>query len=711
MKEKIYIGVAWPYANGSLHLGHMAGCYLPADIFARYNRMKGKDVLMVSGSDEHGTPITISAENEKTTPRAIVDRYNAEHNEDLKHFGISFDLFTRTTTENHEKVVQDVFLTLYEKGHIYKKNVDAFYCNNCNRFLPDRYIEGTCLHCGNEKARGDQCDECGKILDPLELLDVKCKICGSTPEVKTSDHLFLALSKFEQKLLDWMEDKKHWKSSVLKFTQNWLKNGLEDRAITRDMKWGIKVPVEGFEGKRIYVWFDAVTGYLSASKEWSQNLGNPNKWEEWWKNKQAKHYYFLAKDNIPFHSLIWPSMLMGYDDSLNLPYDIPANEYLCLKGEQFSKSRGLGIFVSNVLEKFDADAVRYYLSINMPENKDSNWLWDDFVAKNNDELVGTYGNFIHRVVTFTQKNFGEIPDQGTLDDLDNQAIKKIEEISKEASDALEKCRFKQGLRAVMSLAQFGNFYFDQKQPWALIKSDKDKCGTVLHICLKLANALAVFMAPYLPFSSDKIWNALGHKNSVHLASWDDALSDLIVGHPLEKPKPIFKKLLLEDFVTEADPFSKLDLRVAKVIDAKDHPQADKLYMLQVDLGALGKKVLVAGMKPYYTKEEITGKNIVIVVNLKPATIRGVKSNGMLLAASDGSGVVSLLSPEDASPGSEVFIEGIPREPVGVLEFDDFKQVALIVNEKQEATYQGKTLQSEKGKIISDKEVKKGAKIS
>jgi len=711
MREKIYIGVAWPYANGSLHLGHMAGCYLPADIFARYNRMKGKDVLMVSGSDEHGTPITISAEKEKTTPQAIVDRYNAEHNENLKHLGISFDLFTRTTTENHEKVVQDVFLTLYKKGHIYKKTVDAFYCKKCNRFLPDRYIEGICPCCGNEKARGDQCDECGKILDSLELMDVKCKICGSTPESRASNHLFLALSKFEQKLLDWMEDKKHWKSSVLKFTQNWLKNGLEDRAITRDMEWGIKVPVDGFEDKRIYVWFDAVTGYLSASKEWSQNLGNPNKWEEWWKNNKAKHYYFLAKDNIPFHSLIWPSMLMGYDDSLNLPYDIPANEYLCLKGEQFSKSRGLGIFVTNVLEKFDADPVRYYLSINMPENKDSNWLWDDFVTKNNDELVGTYGNFIHRVVMFTQKNFGKIPIRGTLDNLDKQAIKKIDEAHRQASDALEKCRFKNGLRTVMNLAQFGNFYFDQKQPWVMVKSDREKCGTTLHICLKIASALAIFMAPYLPFSSDRIWTTLGHTNSVHSSSWDDALSDLNVGHPLEKPKPLFKKLLLSDFVIETEPFSKLDLRIGRVIDAKDHPQADKLYMLQVDLGALGKRILVAGMKQYYTKEEITGKNIVVLVNLKPATIRGVKSNGMLLAASDSSGVVSLLSSKDASPGSEIFIEGITREPVSVLEFDDFKQVTLIVNKKQEATYQGKTLQSGKGKIISDKEVKEGAKIS
>jgi len=711
MKEKIYIGVAWPYANGSLHLGHMAGCYLPADIFARYSRLKDKDVLMVSGSDEYGTPITISAENEKITPQIIVDRYNTEHNKDMKHFGISFDLFTRTTTENHEKVVQDVFLTLYNNGYIYKKNMDAFYCNNCNRFLPDRYIEGACPHCSNEKARGDQCDGCGKMLDPLELLDVKCKICGNTPEVKTSDHLFLALSKFEQKLLDWIEGKKHWKPSVLKFTKNWLKNGLEDRAITRDMKWGIKVPVEGFEGKRIYVWFDAVTGYLSASKEWSKNLGSPNKWEEWWKNKQAKHYYFLAKDNIPFHSLIWPSMLMGYDNSLNLPYDIPANEYLCLKGEQFSKSRGLGIFVSNVLEKFDADAVRYYLSINMPENKDSNWLWDDFVAKNNDELVGTYGNFIHRVVMFTQKNFGEIPSQGTLDELDKKAIRKIEEISKETSDNLEKCSFKKGLRSVMNLAQFGNFYFDQKQPWTLLKTDKDKCGTVLHICLKLVNALAIFMAPYLPFSSDKIWSDLGHKDSIHLASWDDALSDLIVGHPLEKPKPIFKKLLLENFLKEIDPFSKLDLRIAKVLDVKDHPQADKLYILQVDLGAFGKRVLVAGVKPHYTKQEIIGKNIVIVVNLKPATIRGVKSNGMLLAASDDSGITSLLSIDNDNPGSEVFIEGMPREPVNVLEFDDFKNVVLTVNEKQEATYQGKILQSKENKIISDKEVKKGARIS
>jgi len=710
MKEKIYIGVAWPYANGSLHLGHIAGCYLPADVFARYSRMKGKDVLMVSGSDEHGTPITITAEKEKTTPQAIVDRYNKEHTENKKQLGISFDLFTRTTTKNHEEVVRDIFLTLYKKKCIYKKSVDAFYCPKCNRFLPDRYIEGKCPNCGDEKARGDQCDECGKLLDPQELLNVKCKICGSTPELKSSEHLFFALNKFEQKLLSWLKDKKYWKSSVLKFTQNWLENGLNDRAITRDMTWGINVPVDGFKDKRIYVWFDAVIGYLSASKEWSQKKGEPNKWKEWWNDKKVKHYYFLAKDNIPFHTLIWPSILMGYDESLNLPYDIPANEYLRLKGEQFSKSRGWAIWVPDILKKFDVDAVRYYLSINMPENKDTNWLWDDFVAKNNDELVGTYGNFVHRVITFTHNNFGKIPEEGKLNDSDKQAIKKIEEACKEVDESIGSCNFKKGLRAAMNLAQFGNVYFDQKKPWELVKTDKERCGTVLHVCLKLVQALAVLMAPYLPYSSDEAWKILGHKESIHTGNWDQALKELKVGTVLEKPKPLFKKLILEEFMLETDPFSKLELRAAKVIDVKDHPQADTLYLMHIDLGAFGKRVIVSGMKPYYTKEELKEKNIIVVVNLKPAKIRGVESKGMLLAAEDKDKIVSLLDPGNANPGTKIFVEGVAHEPVTVLEFDDFKKVEMVIGKGQEAIYKGKSLQSEKGNVVSDKPIKEGAKI-
>jgi len=708
MSDTIFIGVAWPYANGSLHLGHIAGCYLPADIFARYNRLKGRDVLMVSGSDEHGTPITITADAEKTSPQVIVDRYNKEHTENMNQLGISFDLFTRTTTRNHESVVQDVFSTLYKKGHIYKKSIDAYYCENCTRFLPDRYIEGTCPHCHETGARGDQCDSCGKLLDSSELEEVQCKLCGGTPVFQTTEHLFFALSSFESKLLEWIADKKHWKSNVLKFTHNWLKSGLKDRAVTRDLSWGVKVPVTGFEKKRIYVWFDAVIGYFAASKEWSQKKGEPKKWEQWWKNKDARHYYFLAKDNIPFHSIIWPSMLMGYDESLSLPYDIPANEYLCLSGEQFSKSRSVAVWVPDILKQFDADAIRYYLSINMPENKDSNWLWNDFVAKNNDELVGTYGNFVHRVVTFASKNFGSIPKIGNLKKMDEEAIKKIEEAYIEVGNSIDHCKFKKGLRAAMNLAQFGNVYFDQNQPWKLVKTDKKRCGTVLHICLKLVQALAVCTAPYLPFSSETIWEMLGNKDSIK--SWDDAQSELNEGISLEKPKPLFKKLVLEDIIVDSDPFSKLDLRVAKIVEVKDHPQADKLYVLQLDLGSLGRRTIVAGIKPFYTQDELHGKSIIIVSNLKPAKLRGIESKGMLLAAEDDLGVCSLLNPKDATPGSEIIVEGVPREPVSVLELDDFRKVIMIIADDQKAMYDGKPLKSKTDTVVADKKVKKGAKI-
>ena len=401
-------------------------------------------------------------------------------------------------------------------------------------------------------------------------------------------------------------------------------------------------------------------------------------------------------------------MLMGYDESLNLPYDIPANEYLCLSGEQFSKSRSVAIWVPDILKKFDPDAIRYYLSINMPENKDSNWLWNDFVAKNNDELVGTYGNFVHRVITFTQKNFASIPKKGNLKDLDSEALKKIEEAYKDVGDSIGHCNFKKGLRTTMNLAQFGNFYFDQNQPWNLIKNDKERCGSVLHICLKLVQALAVFMAPYLPFSSDIVWKILGNTDSIK--SWDDSLSELKEGTPLEKPVPLFKKLILEDIVEEADPFSKLDLRVAKVIDVEDHPQADKLYVMQLDLGPLGKRTIVAGIKPCYSKEELNGKSIVIVTNLKPAKIRGIESKGMLLATEDEQGVISLLNPKDATLGAEIFVEGIPREPVSVLEFDDFKQAIMTIGDKQEVVYNGKPLKSKNNIVVADRKVKKGANV-
>jgi methionyl-tRNA synthetase len=711
MKELIFIGVAWPYANGSLHLGHMAGCYLPADIFARFCRMNNKNVLMVSGSDEHGTPITITAENENTTPKNIVDRFNKEHTENMKIFGISFDLFTRTTTDNHKEVVQDIFKVLYDKKYIYKKGVESYYCKNCNRFLPDRYIEGTCHNCHYESARGDQCDECGNIHDPQELLEVRCKICGNTPEIRSSDHLFFALSKFESKLIKWIGDKKHWKSSVYKFTKNWLNEGLKDRAITRDMSWGINVPIKGFEDKRIYVWFDAVIGYYSASKEWSNKFSDSNQWLDWWKDKNAKHFYFLAKDNIPFHTLIWPSILMGYDESLNLPYNVPANEYLKIKGEQFSKSKGLGIWVPEILKKFNVDSVRYYLSINMPENKDTNWSWEDFITKNNDELVGTYGNFIHRVFTFAHKNFGKIPKSYKLDDLDKETLNKIKEKSTEIKESINLCNFKKGLRSAMHLAQHGNYYFDQKKPWMLIKTDKQKCSTTLNICFNIVNALAIYMAPYLPFSSQKIWKMLGNNTNISDIKWDDAISKINVDFDLEKPKTLFDKLSIEDYMAEEDLFSNVELRTAKIIDAKEHPDAEKLLILEIEMGKFGQRVIVAGIKNHYSIEELIGKNIVIVANLKPAKIRGIKSNGMLLAATDSEGIVSLLNPNNAPPGSRIFIEGISYKPDNIIEFEKFQQIKMQVDEKQQIVYKNKILKSETGTVKSDKPVKSGSPIS
>jgi methionyl-tRNA synthetase len=709
MNEKIFIGVAWPYANGSLHLGHVAGCYLPADIFARYQRMKGRDVLMVSGSDEHGTPITITAEKEKLSVQDVVDRYNKQHTQNMIDLGISFDLFTRTTTENHASVVQDLFFTLYKKNFIYPKTIDSYFCKNCSRFLPDRYVEGICPHCNTVGARGDQCDACGKLIDSCDLNEVKCKLCGGVPVLEQTTHLFFSLSSFESKLLEWIEGKKNWKSNVQKFTYNWLKGGLKDRAVTRDIEWGIPVPVPGFEKKRIYVWFDAVTGYLSASIEWAKQQGTPSKWEHWWKNKEAKHYYFLAKDNIPFHSIIWPSMLLGYDKSLNLPYDIPANEYLCLSGEQFSKSRSIAVWVPDILKHFDADAIRYYLSINMPESKDANWIWSDFVAKNNDELVGTYGNFIHRVLTFTAKNFGVVPNHENLNKQDNEALKKIDDALDEISELVQHCSFKKGLRVAMNLAQFGNVYFDSNQPWRLIKEDKKRCATVLYICLKIVQALSVCTACYLPFSSKKIWKMLGFNDP--LLSWDDAKQQLSAGAPIEKkPVPLFRKLNLDEIVGSSDPFSKLDLRVAQITEVADHPSADKLYVLEIDLGALGKRTIVAGIKPYYNREELLHRFIVVVANLKPVSLRGVESKGMLLAAKDDDIACSLLVPQNASAGAEVGVDGIARESVSVLDFNDFLKAPLIIGNKQIAEYNGKSLKSKTGVVLTDKAVKPKSKV-
>ncbi len=697
--EKIFIGVAWPYANGSLHLGTLAGALLPGDIFGRYHRLKGNAVLMVSGSDEHGTPITITAEKKGVTPKEIVDYYHKEHVENIRQLGIKFENFSRTSNEFHKKVVQDFFLRLYENGYIYPKKMLAFFCPNCNRFLPDRYVEGTCPHCGG-KARGDQCEECGATLEPEEILEPKCKICGAKPVLKETEHLFFKLSAFEEPLLQWLSSKQFWRDNVLQFTQNFIKNGLKDRAITRDLEWGVEVPIKGYENKRIYVWFDAVIGYLSASMEWAEKNGDANKWKEWWE-QEAKHYYFLAKDNIPFHTIIWPAMLMAHG-GLNLPYDVPANEYLTLSGEQFSKSRGIGIWIPDVLKKFDADAIRYYLAINMPEKHDTDWRWDDFVAKNNNELVAIFGNFIHRVLTFVHKNFGKIPpchgNEG------KELLEEIEGLVKEIDESISKCHFKEGMKKIMRIAQLGNQYLNASEPWKLLKEDRQRCESVMHVCARIVKTLAIVSHPYMPNASNKIWKMIGYDDDIEGHEWHEALED-IDENEIEKPAPLFKKIEIESIVT--DEFSKLDIRVAKIVDVKDHPDADRLYVLKIDVGELGERTIVAGIKDWYSKEELKGRKIALLANLKPAKLRGIVSEGMLLAADDGKRAY-LLTPHGRE-GSQIFVEGIESMPAKQITYDEFRKIEIITKNGV-ATYKEKPLRDEGGTVKIDGVVKDGCSI-
>ncbi|HCL26705.1 MAG TPA: methionine--tRNA ligase [Dehalococcoidia bacterium] len=544
MPERILVAVAWPYANGPLHLGHIAGCYLSADIFARYHRMKGDDVLMVSGSDTHGTPITIRADQEGITPEEVVDRYHGMFLKSWEQLGITFDLFTTTNTENHQKVVHDVFKSLHEKGYIYTDNMLLAYCPQCDRYLPDRYVEGTCPHCQNGRARGDQCDACGRTLDPQELVGPHCSICDTTPEFRDSEHFFLKLSAFEQPLLEWVEKQDHWRSNVKNFTRQFLRDGLKDRAITRDLSWGVPLPLEGYESKRIYVWFEAVIGYLSAAVEWSQQNGSGN-WEDFWKDADTKSYYFIGKDNIPFHSIIWPAIIMAYGDGLNLPYDVPANEFLSLENQKFSTSQNWAVWVPDYLERYDPDPLRYLLSINMPESGDADFSWSGFVRRNNEELVATYGNLVNRVLSFTFRNFeGKVPGVQSLDEVDEGLLRTARETMDSVDESLHNCRFKAAIAQAFSLAQEANRYLDTKAPWQSIKEDRALAGSSLTVAMKAINCLKTVLYPFMPFSSQKVHEFLGFDGRIESERWDyQALVDAIqAGADLRQPSPLYTKL-------------------------------------------------------------------------------------------------------------------------------------------------------------------------
>jgi len=537
--ERIFIGVAWPYANGSLHLGHIAGAYLPADIFARYHRAKGNEVLMVSGSDQHGTPITIRAEQEGKTPQEIAAKYHQEFLGSWEKVGINFDLFTTTGTPNHAQVVHDFFLKLLDKGYIYRGSMPLPYCSRCQRYLPDRYVEGGCPYCGFKEARGDLCDKCGKPLNPAELIEPRCRLCGNTPQSKDSEHFFLRLSAFRDELLQWVREQSHWRPNVLHFTLRYLEEGLKDRAITRDIDWGVAIPHDGFERKRIYVWFEAVIGYLSASKEWARLRGEEEAWVAFWQ-QGAKSYYFIGKDNIPFHTIIWPAMLMGYG-GLNLPYDVPANEFLTLEGKQLSTSRNWAVWLPDYLERYAPDPLRYLLSVNMPEVGDTDFSWREFARRNNDELVATYGNLVHRVLTFTYRHFdGCVPIPGEIDGASKALLHRAESTLNSVDDFLCHCHFREGIKAAMSLAQETNRYLEEKSPWKIIKRDREACATALFVSLSIISCLKTILYPFLPFSSQKLHHLLGFKGRVEEESW--GFHTLKSGQKLAPPEPLFAKL-------------------------------------------------------------------------------------------------------------------------------------------------------------------------
>jgi len=521
------------------YIWHIAGAYLPADIFARYHRLKGNKVLMVSGSDQHGTPITLRAEQEKKSPKEIVARYHKEFLDCWQRLGISWDLFTTTSTPNHTQTTHDIFLKLLDEGYIYKDAMPQAYCPQCQRFLPDRYVEGTCPYCHFPQARGDQCDECGRTMNPSDLLDLRCRLCSATPRFEVSEHFFLRLSAFEDRLKSWIKEQTHWRHNVLNFTLGFLEGGLKDRAITRDIDWGVTVPQPGFENKRIYVWFEAVIGYFSASKEWAKSHGDATAWQPFWSG-EAKSFYFIGKDNIPFHTLIWPAMLMGYG-GLNLPYDVPANEFLTIEGKRLSTSRNWAVWLPDYLKKYDPDPLRYLLSINMPEIGDTDFSWREFLRRNNDELVATYGNLVHRVLTFAYRNFdGAVPTPGELDSQSQELLAKAQAALQDVDRLLYQCHFKEGIKAAMALAQEANRYLDDKAPWKAIKQDSQASATAIYIALSVLSALKTILYPFLPFSSEKLHKFLGFDGSIETIGW--RLQSPVSGQKLPPPEPLFHKL-------------------------------------------------------------------------------------------------------------------------------------------------------------------------
>ena len=674
--KRTLITTALPYANGPVHIGHLAGVYVPADIYARYLRLKGEEVLMIGGSDEHGVPITIRAQKEGITPQDVVDRYHAIIKDGFERLGITHDIYSRTSSATHHEHASEFFRKLYDKGEFIEKTSQQYYDEQANQFLADRYITGTCPHCNNERAYGDQCESCGTSLAPTDLINPKSAITGNTPVLRDTKHWYLPLDKYESFLREWiLEGHKEWKSNVYGQCKSWLDMGLQPRAVSRDLDWGIPVPVEGAEGKVLYVWFDAPIGYISNTKELL-----PDTWETWWKSEDTKLVHFIGKDNIVFHCIVFPAMLKA-EGSYILPENVPANEFLNLEGDKISTSRNWAVWLHEYLDEFPGkqDVLRYVLTANAPETKDNDFTWKDFQARNNNELVAIYGNFVNRALVLTNKYFeGKVPALGELTDYDKETIAEVQAIKATIEKELDTYHFREALKTAMNLARIGNKYLADTEPWKLAKTDMSRVATILNIALQITANLTIVFSPFLPFSSEKLLRMLDVNEAF---SWDSlgSMELLSVGHQIATAELLFEKI--EDSTIEAqieklqatkaanelaerkaepiaqdiqfDDFLKLDIRVGTVLECSKVPKADKLLQFKIDDG-LGGRTIVSGIAKHYQPEELVGKQVCFIANLPPRKLKGIESQGMILSAEDLDGSLRLISPSvEVSPGSKV----------------------------------------------------------
>ena len=662
MTQKVLITSALPYANGPLHFGHIAGAYLPADCYARFERSKGANVLYVCGSDEHGVAITLKAEMEGRSPKEHVDLYHGVNKKLFDQLKISFDHFSRTTWEGHVEPTHQFFKDLVEVGAIDEAVTDQLYSEQDDKFLADRYVVGTCPYCNYEKARGDECPSCGQSYEAVDLKAPRSKISDAPLVRRATKHWFLRLDKFKDQLTEWIESK-NWKPNVVNFVKSYIE-GLRPRAITRDMKWGIPVPLEGAEGKVLYVWFDAPIGYISASKEYSLQQGNESLWEDHWFDPETKFVQFVGKDNIPFHAVIFPAMCMGQKQPYKLVDELPANEFYNLEGRQFSKSDGWYIDFEDFFKKYSSDQIRYTIAANAPETSDSEFTWKDFQCRCNAELLGKYGNLVNRVIVFCRKQCdGKVPEMGALEEVDRKFLEEMNRIVGECSESYSSFRLRRVCRRMMELAQVGNVYFNEKQPWKDAKSPETRVRmeTTLTLCIECLKRLALLSAPVIPDTAEKVWEILGFEQSMTSYSWDEILSlSIEAGRILPEPEILFQKvedeaiekeleqlqamnaksiadskeIKIEPFkeVITFDDFSQVDLRVGKIIEASAVPKSKKLLKVTVDLGS-EKRVIVSGIRKFYDPSNVVGMKVIVVANLKPAKLMGIQSEGMILAAS------------------------------------------------------------------------------